>query len=133
MVPWVRCATEVSIARPVQTPVEPHRVVNENWRVGQLGESPLVTPASLRGSIRQHSCPAAIQSGGHEGIRATSEILVAVKKGVPRLFCDYTTQGGGPGWHHYQVLGLLSLSGGYLPEPRAPKGSLTALRADCRS
>ena len=26
-----------------------------------------------------------------------------------------TTQGGGPGWHHYQVLGLLSLSGGYSP------------------
>lgn len=38
---------------------------------------------------------------------------------MPRLFRDYTTQGGGPGWHHYQVLGLLSLSGGYLPEPRA--------------
>jgi hypothetical protein len=38
---------------------------------------------------------------------------------VPRIFRDYTTQGGGPGWHRYQVLGLLSLSGGYLPEPRA--------------
>jgi hypothetical protein len=44
--------------------------------------------------------------------------MAAVRAGVPRLFRDYTTQGGGPGWHHYQVLGLLSLSGGYSPEPR---------------
>jgi hypothetical protein len=68
---------------------------------------------------RQWSCPATIQSGGYQGIRATSEIVAAVRKGVPRIFRDYTTQGGGPGWHHYQVLGLLSLGGGYSPEPRA--------------
>ena len=30
---------------------------------------------------------------------------------------NYTRQGGGPGWHHYQVLGLVSLIPGYLPEP----------------
>ena len=33
------------------------------------------------------------------------------------MFRHYTTQGGGPGWHHYQVLGLLSLNQGYVPEP----------------
>lgn len=45
-------------------------------------------------------------------------MIAAVRGGVPRIFRDYTTQGGGPGWHHYQVLGLLSLSGGYSPEPQ---------------
>jgi hypothetical protein len=77
-----------------------------------------MTPASVQ-PTRGQPCPATIQSGGYQGIRATSEIVAAVRKGVPRIFRDYTTQGGGPGWHRYQVLGLLSLSGGYLPEPRA--------------
>jgi hypothetical protein len=28
---------------------------------------------------------------------------------------DFTTQGGGPGWHHYHVLGLASLFAGSVP------------------
>ncbi len=67
---------------------------------------------------RQGSCPATIQAGGYEGIRATAQIVAAVRRGVPRIFRDFTTQGGGPGWHHYQVEGLFSLNRGYLPEPR---------------
>jgi hypothetical protein len=41
-----------------------------------------------------------------------------VRRAAPRVFRNYTTQGGGPGWHHYQVLGLDSLLGGYDPEAR---------------
>ena len=41
-----------------------------------------------------------------------------MRSGVPRIFRNYTTQGGGPGWHHYQVQGLLSLLPGYAHEPR---------------
>jgi hypothetical protein len=67
---------------------------------------------------RQRGCPSTIQSGGDQGISATSQIVAAVRRGVPRIFHDFTTQGGGPGWHHYQVQGLISLSGGYSPESR---------------
>ena len=67
-------------------------------------------------SERQRACPVAVQAGA--GISTTSRLIAAVRAGVPRLFRDYTTQGGGPGWHHYQLLGLLSLSGGVSPEPR---------------
>jgi hypothetical protein len=77
-----------------------------------------IVPATYQ-SERQRSCPMTIQAGGYQGIRSASEIVAAVRQGVPRIFRDYNTQGGGSGWHHYQVLGLLSLSGGYLPEPRA--------------
>jgi hypothetical protein len=38
-----------------------------------------------------------------------------VRRAVPRLFRDFTTQGGGPGWHHYQVVSLLSLPAAYAP------------------
>jgi hypothetical protein len=68
------------------------------------------------------SCPKTVQTAGYEGIRATAEIVAAVRRGVPRIFRDFTTQGGGPGWHHYQVEGLFSLNGGYNPEPRGIRG-----------
>jgi hypothetical protein len=77
--------------------------------------------ATTRGTAevkRQYACPSTIQSAGYQGIWATSQIVRAVRAGVPRIFRDFTTQGGGPGWHHYQVQGLISLSGGYLPESR---------------
>jgi hypothetical protein len=90
--------------------------------VGVLG---LVLAASgaartppLDQSLREASCPSTARSLGAQDIRTTVRILAAVRAGVPRIFRDYTTQGGGPGWHHFQVLGLLSLSGGYSPEPR---------------
>jgi hypothetical protein len=67
---------------------------------------------------RQRGCPSTIQSGGYQGISATSQIVAAVRRGVPRIFHDFTTQGGGPGWHHYQVQGLISLSSGYSLESR---------------
>lgn len=66
----------------------------------------------------QRACPSTIQAGGYQGISATSQIVAAVRSGVPQIFRDFTTQGGGPGWHHYQVQGLISLSGGYSPESR---------------
>jgi hypothetical protein len=66
---------------------------------------------------RQRSCPATVQATGYQGIGATAQIVAAVRRGVPRIFRDFTTQGGGPGWHHYQVEGLFSLNGGYHPEP----------------
>lgn len=77
------------------------------------------TTRSTAQVARQGVCPKTIQAGGYQGIRATEKIVAAVRRGVPRIFRDFTTQGGGPGWHHYQVQGLLSLSGGYLPEPLA--------------
>lgn len=83
-----------------------------------LASGATIAPATSQAEP-QRSCPVTIQSGGYQGIRATSGIVAAVRKGVPRIFRDFTTQGGGPGWHRYQVLGLLSLSEGYLPEPRA--------------
>lgn len=75
------------------------------------------TTRSRRQLTRQASCPQTIQARGYQGIRATAEIVEAVRRGVPRIFRDFTTQGGGPGWHHYQVEGLFSLNGGYYPEP----------------
>jgi len=72
-------------------------------------------PVTYQGEL-QRACPVTIEAGA--GIGTTSRVIAAVRAGVPRLFRDYTTQGGGPGWHHYQALGLLSLSGGVSPEPR---------------
>ena len=70
-------------------------------------------------SGRQSSCPTAPKFSSGQGIRATEQIVAAVRRGVPRIFRDFTTQGGGPGWHHYQVLGLVSLlEGAYYPEVR---------------
>jgi hypothetical protein len=66
---------------------------------------------------RQGSCPLTTQAVGYEGIGG-DQIVAAVRRGIPRIFRDFTTQGGGPGWHHYQVEGLVSLNGGYFPEPR---------------
>jgi len=89
--------------------------------VGALG---LVLVASGAGTTHPQrqvagraSCPATIQSAGYEGIGATAKIVEAVRRGVPRIFRNFTTQGGGPGWHHYQVIGLYSLNRGYYPEP----------------
>jgi hypothetical protein len=67
----------------------------------------------------QASCPTTVQAAGYQGITATAQIVAAIRRGVPRIFHDFTTQGGGPGWHHYQVAGLFSLNGGYRPEPSA--------------
>jgi hypothetical protein len=67
-------------------------------------------------SARQSPCPTTIKADGRQGIRATFQIVAAVGRGVPRIFRDFTTQGGGPGWHHYQVEGLYSLTS---PEPRS--------------
>ena len=69
-------------------------------------------------AVRQRTCPRPIaRSPGDQGTGTTSRVIAAVRAGVPRIFRDYTTQGGGPGWHHYQVLGLLSLSfNSYDPE-----------------
>jgi len=67
---------------------------------------------------RRSSCPAVTESIGSQGIRTTAQVVAAVRRGVPRIFRDFTTQGGGPGGHHYQVLGLFSLNGGYYPEAR---------------
>jgi hypothetical protein len=66
----------------------------------------------------QSSCPTAPEFSSGQGIRTTAQIVAAVRRGVPRIFRDFTTPGGGPGWHHYQVLGLLSLNGGYYSEVR---------------
>jgi hypothetical protein len=76
------------------------------------------TTRSTEPVARKSSCPRAIDAVGREGIRATAQIVAAVGNGVPRIFRDFTTQGGGPGWHHYRVEGLFSLNGGYYPEPR---------------
>jgi hypothetical protein len=67
---------------------------------------------------RQSSCPTVAKGSGGQGIRTTAQVVAAVRRGVPRIFRDFTTQGEGPGWHHYQVLGLFSLNGGYYPEVR---------------
>jgi len=75
--------------------------------------TPSVVPAA-----RHHSCPLTPRSAGSQDLRAASRIITAVRKGVPWVFRNYTTQGGGPGWHHYQVLGLDSLLGGDDPEAR---------------
>jgi len=83
-----------------------------------LVTSGAATTTSTRSAAGQRPCPVTARSPGDQGIRTTLRVIAAVRAGVPRLFRDYTTQGGGPGWHHYQVLGLLSLGGGYSPEPR---------------
>jgi hypothetical protein len=79
------------------------------------------TPSGARPTERHTSdsvCPRGVLfAGGREGIATTSKIVAAVRRGVPSVFGDFTTQGGGPGWHHYQVEGLISLTGGYVPEP----------------
>jgi hypothetical protein len=72
---------------------------------------------SARG-VGQH-CPAVAKSSGGQGVQTAARVVEAVRRGVPRIFRDFTTQGGGPGWHHYQVLGLVSLNGGYYPELRS--------------
>jgi len=83
-----------------------------------LVASGAATTRSTRPAARQRTCPATIaRSPDDQGIAATSRVLAAVRAGVPKVFRNYTTQGGGPGWHHYQVLGLLSLSGGDSREP----------------
>ena len=63
----------------------------------------------------QPSCPRSPVTISDAGIGTTPKVVSAVSRGVPRIFRDFTTQGGGPGWHHYQVLGLVSLDGGYYP------------------
>lgn len=63
----------------------------------------------------QPSCPGSPVTVSDAGIATTPKVVSAVRRGVPRIFRDFTTQGGGPGWHHYQVLGLVSLNGGYYP------------------
>ena len=63
----------------------------------------------------QRSCPRSPVTVNDAGIGTTPKVVSAVRRGVPRIFRDFTTQGGGPGWHHYQVLGLVSLNGGYYP------------------
>ena len=67
---------------------------------------------------QQGPCPTVAKSIGGQGVRTTAQVVAAVRRGVPRIFRDFTTQGGGPGWHGYQVLGLVSLNGGYYPEMR---------------
>ena len=66
----------------------------------------------------QPSCPRSPVAISDVGIGTTPKVVSAVRRGVPRIFRDFTTQGGGPGWHHYQVLGLVSLNGGYYPDVR---------------
>ena len=63
----------------------------------------------------RQGCPAVTREVGLEDIATTEKIVAAIRRGVPRIFRNYTTQGGGPGWHHYQVLGLFSLNYGYGP------------------
>jgi len=67
--------------------------------------------APSSGKAVGRSCPSAARSLGVQNTRTTLRIIAAVRRGVPRVFRDYTTQGGGPGWHHYQVLGLVSVAG----------------------
>jgi hypothetical protein len=83
-----------------------------------LVASGAATTQSRDRSGRQTSCPTPAKSSSGQGLRTTMQVVAAVRRGVPRIFRDFTTQGGGPGWHHYQVLGLVSLNGGYYPEVR---------------
>ena len=83
-----------------------------------LVASGAATTTSTRPEARQHTCPVTARSPESGGIGTTSRVIAAVRAGVPRVFRDYTTQGGGPGWRHYHVLGLLSLAGGYSAEPQ---------------
>ena len=64
---------------------------------------------------RQRACPRSPVTVTDTGIATTGKVVSAVQRGVPRIFRDFTTQGGGPGWHHYQVEGLISLNGGFYP------------------
>jgi hypothetical protein len=61
------------------------------------------TTPSMAQPARKGSCPASQTDLGLQGIGTTARIVAAVRRGVPRIFRDFTTQGGGPGWHHYQV------------------------------
>jgi len=66
-------------------------------------------------ALSARSCPMSPLTVNDAGIATAPQVVFAVRRGVPRIFRHFTTQGGGPGWHHYQVLGLVSLIGGYYP------------------
>jgi hypothetical protein len=94
-------------------------------RLGLIGLVALVLVASGAATTqstgrlgRQNSCPTVAKMPSLQGIRSAGQVVAAVRRGVPRIFREFTTQGGGPGWHHYQVLGLVSLNGGYYPDVR---------------
>lgn len=77
-----------------------------------LVASGAATAPSASKAAGGQTCPSTDRSASDQGIRTTSHIVAAVGRGVPRIFRHYTTQGGGPGWHHFQVLGLLSVGAG---------------------